>query len=199
MVNKKHPTRSRISLAVTLIIASFLSAFLLASFSNRGSEYWVVTHDVSAGHQLVVGDLESSHVDLATSAGLYIPVKESPLGKVATAKFLAGQLLSRVNITSSNRHNATSAVPISIRATDVAAGIVEGEQVDIYWVIDSQNGEFPTEPVMILGGITLLSLDAKSKNFGTDASLTVAVEETQVLHLLQATTHGRLVVVRADV
>ena len=199
MVNKKHPTRSRISLAVTLIIASFLSAFLLASFSNRGSEYWVVTHDVSAGHQLVVGDLESSHVDLATSAGLYIPVNESPLGKVATAKFLAGQLLSRVNITSSNRHNATSAVPISIRATDVAAGIVEGEQVDIYWVIDSQNGEFPTEPVMILGGITLLSLDTKSKNFGTDASLTVAVEETQVLHLLQATTHGRLVVVRADV
>ena len=83
--------------------------------------------------------------------------------------------------------------------SDVAYGIVQGEQVDIYWVIDSQNGELPVDPVMILGGVTLLSFDAKSKNFGTDASLTIAVEETQVLHLLVATTHGRLVVVRSHV
>ena len=52
---------------------------------------------------------------------------------------------------------------------------------------------------MILGGVTVLSFDQKSKNFGTDAALTVAVEETQVLRLLKATTHGRLVVVRAHV
>lgn len=93
----------------------------------------------------------------------------------------------------------SSAVPLSIRSLDIAAGIQVGEQVDIYWVIDSQNGEIPTDPVLILGGITLLSFDEKSKNFGTDASLTVAIEETQVLHLLRATTHGRLVVVRTHV
>lgn len=199
MVNKKETSRSRITLAISLIGASFLSAFFLASFSNRGSDYWVVTHDVSVGHQLAIGDLELRHVDLADSATLYFPVGEDPLGMVTTAKFQGGQLLSRINTTNNGKIMATSAVPISIRASDVAAGVLAGEQVDIYWVIDSQNGELPIEPVMILGGITLLSFDGKNKNFGTDASLTVAVEETQVLHLLHATTHGRLVVVSAHV
>lgn len=199
MVNKKESSRSRITLAITLIVASFLSAFFLASFSNKGDNYWVVVHDVSIGHQLVVGDLEVRHVDLGDSALLYIPADEDPLGMITSGKFHSGQLLSRTDITSSGRVMATSAVPISIRMSDVAYGIVQGEQVDIYWVIDSQNGELPVDPVMILGGVTLLSFDAKSKNFGTDASLTIAVEETQVLHLLVATTHGRLVVVRSHV
>jgi len=90
-------------------------------------------------------------------------------------------------------------VPISIRAVDLAAGITAGEAIDIYWVVDSQNGEIPVDPILILGGVRLLSFDQKSKNFGTDAALTVAVEETQVLRLLGATTHGRLVVVRSHV
>ena len=103
------------------------------------------------------------------------------------------------SVSASSELLAASAVPISIRAVDVAAGIAAGESVDIYWVIDSHNGELPVDPVLILGGVRLLSFDQKSKNFGTDAALTVAVEETQVLRLLSATTYGRLVVVRSHV
>ena len=55
------------------------------------------------------------------------------------------------------------------------------------------------DPVLVLGGVLVISANAESKNFGTDAALTVAVEETQVLRLLSATTHGRLVVIRSHV
>ena len=103
------------------------------------------------------------------------------------------------NVSSSKNRLAASAVPISIRAVDVAYGIALGESVDIYWVIDSQNGELPVEPVLILGGVSLVSYDQKSMNFGTDAALTIAVQQTQVLRVLSATTHGRLVVVRSHV
>lgn len=199
MAYTKESSRSRTPLAIALIVASFLSAFFLASFSNRGDDYWVVTHEISSGHQLLDADVATRHVDLDASSALYIPTSENPVGLVTSAKFQTGQLLGRTNISSSGSLIATSAVPISIRASDVAVGISQGEAVDIYWVIDSQNGEFPTEPVMILGGVILLSFDAKSKNFGTDASLTLAVDETQVLHLLHATTHGRLVVVGTHV
>lgn len=199
MTNKKDSSRTRISLAITLIVASFLSAFFLASFSNRGSDYWIAAKEVGIGHQIVRGDMVVGHVDLGDSHPLYIPTTEDPIGMVASSRLEPGQLISRTSVRISGTLLVSSAVPISIRTLDVAAGIHMGEQVDIYWVIDSQNGEIATEPVMILGGITVLSFDEKSKNFGTDAALTVAVEETQVLHLLHATTHGRLVVVRAHV
>jgi hypothetical protein len=39
----------------------------------------------------------------------------------------------------------------------------------------------------------------KNKNFGTDAAITVSVEQTQVLRLLTATTLGRLVIVSSNV
>lgn len=199
MAYKKEASRSRTPLAITLIAASFLSAFFLATFSNRGSDYWVAVVDMSPGHQIISGEIELRHFDLNASASLYLVKSDAPLGMVVMAKVMPGQILSSESMSSSSNLLAASAVPISIRAVDLAAGIQVGEGVDIYWVIDSQNGDLAIAPVMILGGVTLLSFDQKSKNFGTDAALTVAVEETQVLRLLTATTHGRLVVVRSHV
>lgn len=192
MAYKKEASRSRTPLAITLIAASFLSAFFLATFSNRGSDYWVAVVDMSPGHQIISGEIELRHFDLNASASLYLVKSDAPLGMVVMAKVMPGQILSSESMSSSSNLLAASAVPISIRAVDLAAGIQVGEGVDIYWVIDSQNGDLAIAPVMILGGVTLLSFDQKSKNFGTDAALTVAVEETQVLRLLTATTHGRL-------
>jgi Flp pilus assembly protein CpaB len=124
---------------------------------------------------------------------------DDPLGLIVTSAMTPGEIINIQSVSSESTLLASSAVPISIRAVDLAAGIIVGEAIDIYWVVDSQNGEIPVDPMLILGGVRLLSFDQKSKNFGTDAALTVAVEETQVLRLLVATTHGRLVVVRSHV
>ena len=199
MAYKKESIRSRAPIAITLIAASFLSAFFVATFSNRGSEYWVAVVDMSPGHQIISGDIELRTLDLDDSSFLYLAKGDVALGLISKGAVVSGQILSSDIVSSSSNLPASSAVPISIRAVDLAAGIQVGESVDIYWVIDSQNGEVPSDPVMILGGVVLLSFDQKSKNFGTDAALTVAVEETQVLRLLTATTHGRLVVIRSNV
>jgi hypothetical protein len=199
MSYKKPSSRTRTPLAITLIIASFLSAFFLATFSHRGSDFWVATVDMSQGHQIVTGDIALRRFDLDSSASLYLAKGEDPLGLIVINTLTPGQILTSQGVSSSSELLSASAVPISIRAVDVAGGIAAGEGVDIYWVIDSQNGELPVDPILILGGVRLLSFDQKSKNFGTDAALTLAVEETQVLRLLSATTHGRLVVVRSHV
>jgi hypothetical protein len=81
----------------------------------------------------------------------------------------------------------------------VATGLGVGEDVDIYWVLDTQSGDSAITPILILGGVTLLSYDNGGKNFGNDVGLSLAVEETQVLRLLSATTQGRLVVIRSHV
>lgn len=199
MSYKKPSSRTRTPLAITLISASFLSAFFLATFSHRGSDFWVATVDMSQGHQIVTGDIALRRFDLDSSASLYLAKGDDPLGLIVMNALTPGQIMTSQSVSSSSELLSASAVPISIRAVDVAAGVAAGEGVDIYWVIDSQNGELPVDPILILGGVRLLSFDQKSKNFGTDAALTVAVEETQVLRLLSATTHGRLVVVRSHV
>ena len=199
MSNKKEFSRSRTPLALTLIGASFLSAFALTFLSQRGSDYWVATASMVPGHQIVSGDIHRENLDLGSNASLYLSSIDDPRGLVVVTKIEAGEILNHQDVSSTSNISAVSAVPVSIRSVDLAAGIQVGESLDIYWVIDSQNGELPVQPSLILGGVILLNFDQSSKNFGTDAALTVSVEETQVLRLLTATTHGRLVIVRSHV
>lgn len=199
MKNRKLGNRSRTPLAITLIAASFVSAFLLASFSRSTSQYWVAATDLSVGHQISTGDLQLADMNLGASSVRYLTKELDPFGQIVTEPVKSGVLIEQESVSSTATALASSGVPLSIRSVDVATGVQAGVFVDIYWVLDSQNGELPEDPVLILGGVTVLSADGKSKNFGTDSALTVSVEQTQVLRLLSATTHGRLVVICSHV
>jgi hypothetical protein len=190
---------TRLPLAITLIVAAFVSAFLMATFSNQGSDYWVINSLISSGHHLESSDVSKVHMNLDTSSVFYSDGGTNPIGMVVTRNMYPGEILGTSDLTSSINAMSTSAVPISVRAVDIATGLGIGEQVDIYWVLDTQSGESAIDPILILGGVTVLSYDDGGKNFGSDTGLSVAVEETQVLRLLSATTVGRLVVIRSHV
>jgi|GEM_PF-308106 hypothetical protein len=198
---RKPPSsnRSRMPLAISLIIASFLSAFFLATFSRSTTEYWVATIDLQTGHQISTGDLSLMDMDLSSSSMVYLSKDLDPLGQVVIKNVVAGEVMAINSVSSTAKTMASSAVPLSIRSVDLAAGIYVGALVDIYWVIDSLNGELPEDPILILGSVPIISADVKNKNFGTDAAITVSVEQTQVLRLLSATTSGRLVVISSNV
>ena len=190
---------SRLPLAVTLIAAAFVSAFLIATFSNKGADYWVVNLPISPGHQISSSDVSIAHINLNSSAQFYLSNEVKPIGLIATRTMHAGEIIGSMDLSSTVDAMSTSAVPLSVRSVDIATGLSIGEGVDIYWVLDTQNGEEVMDPVLILGGVTLLSFEDGGKNFGSDIGLSVAVEETQVLRLLSATTFGRLVVIRSHV
>ena len=195
----KKTRTSRLPLAITLIAAAFASTFLIATFSNRGADYWVITSPMSPGHQISASDVSLAHLNLDVSAKFYLSKEVEPIGMIATRIMHSGEIIGSTDLTSALNAMSTSAVPISVRSVDVATGLNIGEEVDIYWVLDTQNGESSIDPILILGGVTLLSIDNGGKNFGSDTGLSVAVEETQVLRLLSATTLGRLVVIRSHV
>ena len=195
----KKTRTSRLPLAITLIAAAFVSTFLIATFSNRGADYWVITTPMSPGHQISASDVSLAHLNLDVSAKFYLSKEVEPIGMIATRIMHSGEIIGSTDLTSALNAMSTSAVPISVRSVDVATGLNIGEEVDIYWVLDTQNGESSIDPILILGGVTLLSIDDGGKNFGSDIGLSVAVEETQVLRLLSATTLGRLVVIRSHV
>lgn len=199
MTNKKSSYGARMPLAITLIVAAFVSAFFISTYSNKGSDYWVLANSVTPGHVINESDLVTSHMNLGGSSGSYLSTSDQVIGLVATRKMVAGEVVSITDLAASADVMATSAVPLSLRSSDLASGIMEGDPVDIYWVFDSRNGEAVIDPILIMGGVTIITLDDSKNSLGGDVSITVAIEETQVLRVLSATTQGRLVVVRTHV
>ena len=199
MTLKRKSPSSRLPLAIALIFAAFASTFFIATFANKGADYWRVTQPISPGHTISSSDVQKIHVNLNHSAATYMSARNEPIGMIATRLLRTNEILAFSDLSNAAEAMSTSAVPISVRGVDLATGLLVGEGIDIYWVLDSQNGDSAVDPIMILGGVTLLSYDKGGNNFGSDVGITVAVEETQVLRLLSATTMGRLVVVRSHV
>jgi hypothetical protein len=199
MKNKKDSYGARMPLAITLIVAAFASAFFISTYSNKGYDYWVIAQPVTPGHVIALTDLRTDHLNLGDSADYYLTESDQIVGLVATRQMQVGEVMSTADVSSSAKAMATSAVPLNLRSGDLAFGVNVGDSVDLYWVLDSQNGEEVIDPILILGGVTLIGLDSSKNSLGGDVSITVAIEETQVLRMLSATTLGRLVVVRSHV
>lgn len=199
MKNKKSSYGARMPLAVTLIVAAFVSAFFISTYSNKGSNYWVLAKAATAGHVINKSDLITSHMNLGPSSNNYLSTSDQVIGLVATRTMVPGEVLSTTDLAASADVMATSAVPLSLRFPDLASGVLEGDSVDIYWVFDSRNGEAVIDPILIMGGVTIITIDDSKNSLSEDVSITVAIEETQVLRVLSATTQGRLVVVRTHV
>jgi len=199
MTLHKKTHSARLPLAITLIVAAFASTFLIATFSNKGADYWVISLPISPGHQISASDVSVAHLNLVASSEFYLGKDVDPIGMVATRIVHPGEIIGSTDLTSTANAMSTSAVPLSVRSVDVPTNLRIGEDIDIYWVLDAQIDEEVMDPILILGGVTLLSFDDGGKNFGSDIGLSVAVEQTQVLRLLSATTLGRLVVIRSHV
>jgi hypothetical protein len=199
MKNKRDSHGARMPLAITLIIAAFASAIFISTYSNKGYDYWVIAHPVMPGHLIGQSDLATDHLNLGDSTEYYLRKTDQILGSIATRQMQVGEVISTSDVSSSTESMVTSAVPLNVRSADLASGVNLGDLVDLYWVLDSRNGEAVIDPILILGGVTIIGLDSSKNSLGGDVSITVAIEETQVLRMLSATTQGRLVVVRTHV
>jgi hypothetical protein len=199
MRQPKNTFNARLPLAITLIIASFVSAIFISSIANKGEDYWVVRGAIVAGHVITSSDLEAAHLNLSNSSDLYIDKSFNPIGLIALRTMQQGEVIGAADLSASIAGQSTSAVPLSVRSVDIAKGLTLGEGVDVYWVQDSNNGEESVEPVLVLGGAALLSIESTGNSFSGDVGLSIAVENTQVLRVLSATTVGRLVIIASHV
>lgn len=195
MAIQRKSSRSRLILAIALIAASLISAFLFSSLANQKTTMIVSTTFLLPGHQITENDLARVQVTLGDVAMNYISEESQILGTFTKVRIEAHELISRTSISPQADSSSLSSVPLSIRSADVPEGISPGSVIDIYWVQADSNGEIQLIPELVIAGAHVLAITKSGSNFGSEVGLTVAVQSDEVLLLLGATSQGRVVLV----
>lgn len=195
MAIQRKSSRSRLTLAIALIAASLISAFLFSSLANQKTTMIVSTTFLLPGHQITENDLARVQVTLGDVAMNYISEESQILGTFTKVRLEAHELISRTSISPQADSSSLSSVPLSIRSADVPEGISPGSVIDIYWVQADSNGEIQLIPELVIAGAHVLAITKSGSNFGSEVGLTVAVQSDEVLLLLGATSQGRVVLV----
>jgi hypothetical protein len=193
-IHRKN-SRSRLVLAIALIVASLLSAFIFSALANQRSTMIVSTTFLLPGHQITESDLARVQVTLGDVGNNYISQESEIVGTFSKVRIEAHELIARTSISSHIDLVSLSSVPLSIRSADAPEGIIPGSIIDIYWVQSETSAEIQLVPELVIAGAHVLAISKSGSNFGSEVGLTVAVQSDEVLSLLGATSQGRVVLV----
>ena len=198
MNNSSKASQTRLVVATSLFAAALISAMALTALGNQSDTYWVASKNLTPGAQISESDLAQVQVSLGESSNDYLAEDSSPIGTYVLHAIGQGELIS-VNALSDTSHEMRSEqVPISVQGSDIPGDIELGEAINIYWVPEAMGMQEVGKPALVISGAYLSSIDRKSANFGTDVALTISVFSREIFALLNATSTGRLVVVRSN-
>ena len=195
MAIHRKSSRGRLVLAIVLITASLVSAFIFSSLANQKTSMIVSTDFLLPGHQIIESDLTRIQVSLGEVADNYVSDTSQIVGSFTKLRIEARELISKSSISSQSDAISLSSVPLSIRSADAPDGLIPGASVDIYWVQDDTNADMQLIPELVVVDAHVLAITKSGSNFGSEVGLTVAVSSEDVLLLLGATSQGRVVLV----
>lgn len=195
MAIHRKSSRGRLVLAIVLIAASLVSAFIFSSLANQKTSMIVSTNFLLPGHQIIESDLTRVQVSLGEVADNYVSDTSQIIGSFAKVRIEARELISKSSLSSQSDAISLSSVPLSIRSADAPDGLIPGASVDIYWVQDDTNADMQLIPELVVVGAHVLAITKSGSNFGSEVGLTVAISSEDVLLLLGATSQGRVVLV----
>ncbi len=195
MAIHRKSSRGRLVLAIVLIAASLVSAFIFSSLANQKTSMIVSTNFLLPGHQIIESDLARIQVSLGEVADNYVSDNSQIVGSFTKVRIEAHELISKSSLSSQSDAISLSSVPLSIRSADAPDGLIPGASVDIYWVQDDTNADMQLIPELVVVGAHVLAITKSGSNFGSEVGLTVAISSEDVLLLLGATSQGRVVLV----
>lgn len=186
----------RLILAIALCGGALLASFLMSQAASAREKYWMVLHSIPAGTTVEASDLGLAAVVLGTAATHYLPATSNPIGSITLRKLAAGELLEGSALTEDSEFLSHQQLSLSVRAVDIPSSIHVGEMISLFQVHDRRNGEAAIAPNYVLGGVFVVALDRKGSNFGGEVALTISLDRTDIPDVLQATSSGRIVIVR---
>ena len=190
--------QTRLVVAVSLFAAAVISAMALTALGNQSDTYWIASNSLIPGAQISESDLAEVEVSLGDTSSRYLSIDVLAAGAYVMRAIQKGELIAISSVSDLPSTLKSGQVPISIRSSDLPEDIELGESINIYWVKEAMGIEKPQAPELVVSGAFLNSINRKASNFGSDISLTVSVENSEIFGLLSATASGRLVIVRSN-
>lgn len=197
MSNYQKRSRARLITAVSLIVASFCSAFILSFMANRSSPALSARVTLIPGHTVLSSDVLAVDVALGAEQNRYFLNNRNIVGSVVLKQVNAGELIPTSAISFAESTQLNSTVPISVHSYDVPADIAVGEKVSLYHVGDPKVSSDVAPAELLIRGAFIVGINSKGQNLGGDLSLTISLQSEQIISIIDATSTGRIVIVRA--
>lgn len=198
MSTKKSSTRTRLLIAVSLLVLSILSSVFISLLSNQKGSYLIATRELTPGQQISVSDIAIVKVNVTALANTYLTADQNPVGSIVINRIPSKSLIANQSISTKTDLINSAELSLTVRAIDLPANIAAGDRISIYLLEDAQPGAFPTDPELVLSDIYLGIIERKNSNFGSEAAITIAIGRNEIADVLRATTYGRLVVVKLN-
>ncbi|MFZ2228070.1 MAG: hypothetical protein WA090_09655 [Candidatus Nanopelagicaceae bacterium] len=196
MRSTKKRNQSRNIVAITLIVASFASAYILSSLANRTVLIWSARIPLPTGARISSSDLLAQRVALPDGDSLYVRADRDLREFQVLRPLEVGELIPLSSVSSQSTSLDISAVPIKVHLSDLPTDISVGEIVNLYHVGDSQLSDAVEVPSLVLLRTSILGINRKGENLGGDLSLTISTSSKNILRLLASMSSGHFVVVR---
>lgn len=187
----------RFLLGITLILASFISAYTISANSNRTIEVWAAKTDLAPGMVLSTENIEQVRVLLPTNAAKYLGISANILGTTVVRAVGKDELIPSFALSLDSQTHLRR-VPISIPKGAFPSGLAAGALVDLYILPNKNSYSSNTTPagVMNLSGLAIESIDDSGLAIGGAVSITLLVPETNVRSLVESLIGSQLILVK---
>ena len=178
----------RYILGITLILASFTSAYLISKASDKTFMVWAATVDLAPGEVLTDSDLTKVRVRLVDNSEQYLSSKAPIAGASVLRPIGAAELIPSFAISNESNPNL-QVVPISIPREWAPIELRSGRVVDVYGIPNRSvefTGESRTQSRLILSEVAIDSIDSSSRDLGGRIGISLLVREIEVPKLISA-------------
>lgn len=190
----------RLLLGVVLIAASFVSAFIISSSTNRMVTVWSATIDMPIGSIIDEQDIEQTQVTMPNNISMYLDGKASIVGSYVVRGVGAAELIPAYAISKTPVSNLRK-VPLSIPAVRLPYQIKTGDLVDVYATPKQQLGNGldsrTMKPGLIISQTAIDGINLESSKLGGEVGITLLVPQESVAKFINALATSEFVLVKS--
>lgn len=196
----KSALNIRMLFGAVLIVASFVSAFLISNSASRMVTVWSATIDLAPGSVIDEEDIEKSQVLLPRNVGLYIDGNSPIVGSYVIRSIGAAELIPAYAL-SQEPISDLRKVPISIPGSRMPFRIGAGEYVDIYSIPKQQlsisNDGKVNKPGLVVSNIAIDGIDLEASKLGGEIGVTLLVPQALVAKIVNALATSEFILVKS--
>ena len=191
----------RYLLGITLIIASFISAYVLSSASSRTIEVWATTKDLAPGSIIEASDIQPIRVLLPENASRYLSLKAPIVGSTVIRSLGRSELIPSYALSTSPDGFDLRHVPVSISRNSMPIDLSEGQNVDVYSIPNKATMLASTQvggegARLLLSGVGIKGIDQSSKSLGGEIGVTLLVPAGDVASLISSFANSQIILVK---